>query len=62
MFTKSGNSAIDTAGGMVGGPGGHITPTIGGWPTKSGPDQSSTQKYHKKGKYHWHVVVDGLST
>ena len=48
------NSAIDM--------GGQGVPVAGSWPIKSGVDQSSTQKYQKKGKYHWHVVVDGLST
>ena len=42
--------------------GGQGVPVAGSWPIKSGVDQSSTQKYQKKGKYHWHVVVDGLST
>ena len=45
---------------------GHVTPTISSTRpfqiVGAGADQSSTQKYHKKGKYHWHVVVDGLST
>ena len=51
---------------VLGSTGGHVTPTIGHTRTSQigggGGDQSSTQKYHKKGKYHWHVVVDGLST
>ena len=43
--------------------GGHsLTPTDSGWQTKLGEDRTLTQKYQKKGKYHWHVVVDGLST
>ena len=60
-FIRGGkNSAIDL--GLVGTIGGQGTPVAGSWPIKSGVDQSSTQKYQKKGKYHWHVVVDGLST
>ena len=62
IFSSGRNSTIDMGGGVTGGTGGHITPVIGGWPTQLGADQSTTQKYHKKGKYHWHVVVDGLST